>query len=150
MHATDRPIRLAIDYEILQPISGTRFVLAVMTQEGEVAFRTTDHRLRREVDMPGRYRTTATIPAGLLNRRNYVIVLSFEVPGIRMVLPPVDYLTLTVEGPGNHGSDFPEPWDGAVCPVIEWSLEPRIGTKAGVWDPLQQSPGSEAEPGALR
>jgi lipopolysaccharide transport system ATP-binding protein len=124
LHRTDRPIQIEIDYQILRPTSGGRLVLAVMTQEGEVAFRTTDHKMRPETDRPGRYRSSAMIPDSFLNRRNYVLVLSFEIPGVRIVLAPKDYLTFTVSGPGNHGSDFPEPWDGAVAPVIEWHLEP--------------------------
>ena len=125
LHQTDQPIRVEIDYEILRPTAGGRFVLALMTQEGDVAFRTTDHKMRPETDLPGRYRSSALLPRRFLNRRNYVIVLSFEIPGVRLVLPPAEYLTFTVAGPGNHGSDFPEPWDGAVCPVIDWALEPR-------------------------
>lgn len=125
LHQTDQPIRVEIDYEILRPTSGGRFVLALMTQEGEVAFKTTDHKRRPETDMPGRYRSSAAIPAGFLNRRNYVIVLSFEIPGVRVVLPPTDFLTFTISGPGNQGSDFPELWGGVVCPVIDWSLEAR-------------------------
>jgi len=124
LHQTDQPIRIEIDYEILRPTRGLRLVLAVMTQEGEVAFRTTDHKVRPETDAPGLYRSLATIPAGFLNRRNYVLLLSFEIPGVRMVLGPTDYLTFTVSGPGNHGSDFPEPWDGVVSPAIDWHLEP--------------------------
>ena len=123
LHQTDDPIRVEIDYEVLRPISGMRLVAAVRTQEGEVAFRTTDHKHRPETDLPGRYRSSATIPGRFLNRRNYVIVLSFEVPAVRMVLGPFDILTFTVSGPGHHGSDFPEPWDGAVSPAIDWNIE---------------------------
>ena len=124
LHQTDDPIIVEIDYEVLRPISGMRLVLAVLTQEGEVAFRTTDHKYRPETDVPGRYRSRATLPGRFLNRRNYVIVVSFEVPGVRMVLGPLDVMTFTVSGPGHHGSDFPEPWDGAVSPAIDWTLEP--------------------------
>ena len=97
------------DYEVLRPISGMRLVAAVRTQEGEVAFRTTDHK-HRPNGSPWPLRSSATIPGRFLNRRNYVIVLSFEVPAVRMVLGPFDILTFTVSGPGHHGSDFPEPW----------------------------------------
>jgi lipopolysaccharide transport system ATP-binding protein len=123
VHQADRPIRIEIDHEVLRPVSGGRFVLALMTQEGEVAFKTTDHKRRPDVERQGRYRSTATIPAGLLNRRNYVVVLSFELPGIRMVLHPTNLLTFTVAGLGNQGSDFTESWDGVVCPVIDWGLQ---------------------------
>jgi len=52
-----------------------------------------------------------------------VIVLSFDIAGLRIILPPTEYLTLTVGGVGYHGSDFPQQWPGAVCPAIVWRVE---------------------------
>jgi len=102
-------------------------VMAMLTAEGEIAFRTTDHSMRPETDQPGRYRSVAIIPPNLLNRRNYVVLVSFEIPGVRFALEPRDYLSFTVAGVGNHGSHFPEPWDGGVCPIVDWELQPVAG-----------------------
>lgn len=124
VYDTDMPIQVEIDYEILRPLRGSRFVLAVYTTEGELAFQTTDHNARSETDLPGHYRTSATIPARLLNRRNYVIVLSFDIAGLRIILPPKEYLTFTVSGVGYHGSEFPQQWPGTVSPAINWTVEP--------------------------
>jgi lipopolysaccharide transport system ATP-binding protein len=121
---TDTPIRVEIDYQIFRPLRGTRFVMGVYTPEGEVAFQTTDHRYRPTTDVPGRYRSSAIIPARFLNRRNYVIVVSFDIPGLRVILPPMEHLSFTVTGAGYQGSDFPEPWAGVVCPQIDWLIEP--------------------------
>jgi len=120
---TETPIRVEIDYEILRPLRGTRFVMGVYTPEGELAFQTTDHRSRPETDAPGSYRSSAVIPARLLNRRSYGIVVSFDIPAFRVILPPTEYLTFTVAGVGFHGSDFPEQWAGAVSPPIDWRIE---------------------------
>jgi len=105
---TETPIRVEIDYEIMRPLRGARFVMGVYTPEG---------------DAPGRYRSSAVIPARLLNRRNYVIVVSFDIPAFRVILPPTQYLSFTVAGVGFHGSDFPEQWAGTVSPVIYWRIE---------------------------
>lgn len=120
---TEAPIRVEIDYEILRPLRGTRFVLAVQTPEGEMAFRTTDHDTRPETDLPGHYRSWATIPPRLLNRRNYMVILSFELPPVRYILPPKEYMSFSVSGVGHHGSSFRERWEGVVAPSIEWQLE---------------------------
>jgi homopolymeric O-antigen transport system ATP-binding protein len=120
---TDTPIRVEIDYQIMRPLRGTRFVLAVYTPEGELAFQTTDHSVRPESDAPGWYRSSAIIPPRFLNRRSYVIVVSFDIAGLRIILPPTEYLSLTVAGVQYHGSDFPQQWPGAVCPAIDWKVE---------------------------
>jgi lipopolysaccharide transport system ATP-binding protein len=120
---TDTAIRVEIDYEILRPLRGTRFVLAVYTPEGELAFQTTDHSVRPESDTPGRYRSTALIPPRFLNRRNYVIVISFDIAGLRILLPPKEHLSFTVSGVAYHGSEYPQQWPGAVCPAIDWKVE---------------------------
>jgi lipopolysaccharide transport system ATP-binding protein len=120
---TDTPIRVEITYEVTAPVRGARFGLAVQTPEGELVFQTTDHNIRPEAETPGRYRSSATIPARFLNRRSYSIVVTFDIPGFRVVLPPAEYLSFTVAGVGYQGSDFPEQWPGTVCPSIDWTLE---------------------------
>lgn len=129
-HENSAPIRVEIDYEILRSVRGARFQLALRTPEGEVAFKTTDHKMRPDTDSPGRYRSSATIPPNLLNRRNYTVVLSFDIPNVRWILPLRDYLSFTVSGAANHGSDFPEQWDGVVSPIIDWRLE-RVRSSNG-------------------
>jgi lipopolysaccharide transport system ATP-binding protein len=120
---TDVPIRVEIEYEFLRALRGTRFVLGLYTAEGELAFQTTDHSVRPDAEGPGKYRSSAIIPPRILNRGNYVVVLSFDTVGIRTILPPTEYLSFTVAGVGYQGSDFPEQWPGAVCPLIEWSVD---------------------------
>jgi hypothetical protein len=88
-----------------------------------MAFQTTDHNVRPETDLPGSYRSSAVIPARFLNRRSYMIALSFGLPPLRTVLLRREYMSFTVSGVGYHGSDFPEPWAGVVAPAIEWQLE---------------------------
>jgi lipopolysaccharide transport system ATP-binding protein len=118
---TSESIRIEIEYEVRAFIRGMRAVLMVSTQEGELAFQSTDH-LARPADQPvGRYKTSCTIPGALLNRRKYVIELSLDVPGVRTIVPRQPFLSFAVSGGGSHGSTFPEAWPGIVCPSLQWT-----------------------------
>jgi lipopolysaccharide transport system ATP-binding protein len=123
MFDSTEPIRVEIDYDVLGDLRGARTVLAISTQEGEVAFQSTDHLDRSDEQPPGRYRTSCTIPGGLLNRRTYVVEMGFDIPGVRLIAPRRLYLSFTVSGAGNHGSTFPEPWPGVLSPNLQWTLE---------------------------
>jgi lipopolysaccharide transport system ATP-binding protein len=120
--ALDR-IRVEIDYEVTAATRGLRAVLFVSTQEGELAFQSTDHLDRPTDQPPGRYRTVCAIPGALLNRRMYVVELAFEIPWLRMIAARRPYVSFVVSGGGNHGSTFPEAWPGVVCPSLEWTTE---------------------------
>jgi len=119
----DQPVLVEITYEVKQRIRGMRNTLFLVTQEGEIAFGGTDHLFQHITHEPGLYRTTATIPARLLNRRSYALQVGADIPGERTVLPEVECLSFTVTGAGNQASHFPESWPGAVCPAIEWKVE---------------------------
>ncbi len=118
------PIRVEIDYEVRARLRGARAVLQISTQEGEVAFVSTDHATRESEQLPGRYRTTCVVPGGLLNRRMYAIGVGFEIPPAHNLVPRQDYLTCVVSGGGNHGSTYPERWPGVVCPTLDWKTAP--------------------------
>jgi lipopolysaccharide transport system ATP-binding protein len=126
----DKPVVVEITYEVKQRIRGMRNTLFLITQEGEIAFGGTDHLHQRETHLPGLYRTTATIPGRLLNRRSYSLLIGADIPGERTVLPEVESLSFTVTGGGNQASVFPEAWPGAVCPAIEWKVESLESTLA--------------------
>jgi lipopolysaccharide transport system ATP-binding protein len=115
------PINVDVDYRVKAPLRGARMVLRLSTQEGELALATTDHLIREAEQMPGRYRTRCTIPGGLLNRRTYSIGIGFEIPGITILIPRQEQLTVSIGGGGNQGSHFPEAWPGVMCPSIGWT-----------------------------
>ncbi len=116
-------VRIEIEYEVLAPLRGMRAVLMVATQEGELAFQSTDH-FTREADPPiGKYKTSCTIPGALLNRRMYLVELSFDIPGSRVVMPRRPCISFSVSGGGNQGSTYPETWPGVVCPSLDWVTE---------------------------
>jgi lipopolysaccharide transport system ATP-binding protein len=117
-------IHVEVDYEVRKALRGVRATLQISTQEGEDAFASTDHLAREPDQPPGRYRTICTIPGGLLNRRMYLVGVGFDIPGIRSLIPRQQYLAFVVSGGGNHGSNYPEAWPGAVCPILDWKTEP--------------------------
>jgi len=119
----DKPVVVEIHYEAKKRLRGIRFHLSLFTQEGDLAFMTTDHLHRDEIQMPGRYKTVCTIPGRLLNRRAYVIGVACGIPGERWLINDGQYLTFNVSGAGNQASNFPERWPGAVCPQTEWRIE---------------------------
>ena len=119
----DQPIMVEIHYVVKTRLRGARFKLSVMTQEGEIAFVATDHVFQPETQAPGVYRTVCTIPGKLLNRRNYVLGISCDVPGERVLIAQGEYLGFTISGAGNQSSHYPEAWPGAVCPRIDWNVE---------------------------
>jgi lipopolysaccharide transport system ATP-binding protein len=122
-HEAGNPIRVEIVYDVRKALRGARMNLRLSTQDGEIAFVSTDHMSRDADQASGRYRATCTIPGKLLNRRSYVVGVSVDVPGVRVVLPRREYLSFMVEGAGNQGSNFPESWLGVVCPQLPWTVE---------------------------
>lgn len=119
----DQPINVEIHYQVETRLRGARFKLSVLTQDGEIAFVATDHIFQPEMQMPGIYRTICSIPGKLLNCRNYILSISCDIPGERMMIAPGEYISFTVSGAGNHGSHFPETWPGVVCPEVDWTVE---------------------------
>ena len=71
----------------------------------------------------GKFKTSCVIPGGLLNRRLYVVEISFDVPGVKVIVPRRPYVSFAIGGGGNHGSNYPEAWPGVVCPTISWVTE---------------------------
>lgn len=118
----DQPVSVEITYEAKRRVRGLRFAVQFTTQEGEMAFVSTDHHFQHEVHEPGRYQTTCMVPGGLLNRRGYSVGIQCDIPGERYLLPMHHYLSLVVAGAGNQASSFPETWPGVVCPKVKWQV----------------------------
>jgi hypothetical protein len=115
------PITIDIEYAIAARLRGARTVIALVTSEGEVAFQSTDQQTR-DAELPaGRYRTSCTIPAALLNGRMYVVEIGFDIPNGRMLAPTRPYLSFVVAGATDHGAAL---WPGTVNPQLQWATRP--------------------------
>jgi len=121
----DDSIKIEILYEIEKVLRGMRVVVHLVTQEGVVAFASTDHRSRDPEAQPGRYRTACTIPGGLLNRGRYFVRVGAGIPGVKRLIPPTECTSFVAVGEGSHGSYFPENWPGVVAPRLEWETYPE-------------------------
>jgi lipopolysaccharide transport system ATP-binding protein len=120
---TDKPLYIEYVYKVKQNIRGMRVVLAMTLDEGYVAFSATDQdKLPLDIP-PGLYRSTIVIPANLMNRKRYFISLSFEIPGIRYLIRPTQYLSVNYVHGEIQSSYTSIIWPGAVSPDLDWKFE---------------------------
>jgi len=121
----DEDLELIITYSQRREITGERFVFQLTTAAGEVAFTSSDQQNRGGAkSQAGRYRTTCSIPACLLNRGRYSINIGASIPGQKQLITPLEVGSFVVEGIGNQGTThFTNNWPGAVCPKLEWRIE---------------------------
>ncbi|MGC9453716.1 MAG: ABC transporter ATP-binding protein [Phycisphaerae bacterium] len=132
---TDETIRVQCEYEQMVPLCGLRLAVQVVTNNGEVAFTSTDHYLRGLKDFPpGRYASTCEIPGELMNRGEYCVRVWAGIPDVRYLVRPVEAIRFQVTGVGNQGSDFEDKyaWPGVVCPRLQWTLNENAEVQHGV------------------
>ncbi len=116
-------ITVEIIYRIFQNIRGMRIVIHIVTQEGVTAFASTDHFQRIEATVPGYYKTQCKIPKGLLNKGKYIVKVYSGIPGVKVLIPGIEVISFVTVGTGNHGSNYPENWPGAVAPKLQWETD---------------------------
>ena len=117
------PIHIELLYRVIHPIRSGRMLMALYTNEGDLALTATDHQLHESTLAPGNYRSRFTLPGGLLNRRSYSVSPTCDAPGHRHLMTVGPHLKFTVGGNANHLSQFPERWPGIVCPRVETSVD---------------------------
>ena len=82
----DEELRIVCEYELLEPLRGVRLNLQFLTSSGQIAFTTSDHTQRNsEHQAPGKYISICRVPKNFLNRSRYSIMLSIDVPGVRVI-----------------------------------------------------------------
>jgi len=117
-----------IAYEVFEPLRGMRLSLQFVTQDGVVAFTTTDHHQTGETTLlPGRYVAKCRIPENLLNQGGYMIRVHAGIPGVRVLIEGREYLRAQVVGSGAGGSFYKEKWAGVVAPKLVWSMKKKGG-----------------------
>ncbi len=104
--------------------------LKLSDQRGNVAFNALDTDPRWQVPVaPGRYRSTAWIPANLLNEGFFtadVAIVSLDAPRLRNHFNLASVLTFHVHDPGEGDSSrglFTGQVLGAVRPLLDWTTE---------------------------
>jgi lipopolysaccharide transport system ATP-binding protein len=117
----DKPIIVEITYEVRKRLRGMRLNLRLLTQEGIIAFGTTNHNQMQDELVPGQYIAKCIIPGELLNRGKYLVCLGAGIPRVKVLISSREFLSLTTSGASSHGSYFPANWPGVVCPKLEWT-----------------------------
>jgi len=110
-----------ISYEVKKPILGMRINLQLITQEGIIAFVSTDHSYQPVQLPPSVYKNVCAIPGRLLNIGVYTIKISAGIPGVKLLVQPHECVKLITEGPSNNASIF-QRWLSVVCPKLKWTI----------------------------
>jgi len=120
---TNENITVTLQYTQTVPLRGLRFVVQVLTVNGEIAFATTDQSVRDASYPPGNYETRCVIPAKLLNRTGYTLMAYAGIPRQVKFLPLTEVARFFVDGVGNEGATHGRRnWPGVVCPEIGWRV----------------------------
>lgn len=123
VYDASKPIDIEIGFKVKEPIKGMRIILSLLTNQGEVAFSTTNHKLTADMEYAlGDYKVKCTIPADLLNSISYFVRVHVGQPGVKVLISAKEYLGFIVEGSGGHGSSFTEQWPGVVAPKMNWEV----------------------------
>lgn len=120
------PIDIEIDYEIRQPIRGMRMVMKLVTDDGAIAFASTDESIRgRNEIRAGYYYSKCTIPSNLLNNGRYTLQLHSGIPNVKVLSAVQDLFIITVMGANAGRALQSEKWPGVVSPKLDWEAGRR-------------------------
>jgi len=116
----DKPIKIEVQYKIFCILRGMRIELHLITEEGAIAFASTDQHQRQNKLFPGEYKSTLLIPGNLLNRIKYTVRLQFSIPNVRVLIPGQDYISfICIMGEVRSGY-ISSIWPGVVAPQLTW------------------------------
>ncbi|MDY6838315.1 MAG: ABC transporter ATP-binding protein [Thermodesulfobacteriota bacterium] len=119
----EKPILIEITYQTYRPLYGMRIVIQLRTQEGEIAFASTDQCQRPDKSERGQYRSTVAIPGGLLNHIRYFLLVQIGIPGVRVLVRGQEYLVFTCVRQNSKSSYVSMTWPGVLAPDLDWSIE---------------------------
>ncbi len=125
-----KPVHVDIEYELLTQMHAVHPGVVVHGDDGTIVFCANDSSdpESRKPRVPGRYRTTLTIPGNLLAEAMYTIDLSLAThePHIAHVWAPGS-LVFQVHDPAESDSargTFGGPFPGPLRPLLPWHTEP--------------------------
>ena len=120
---TEEEIFIRIRFHLRESLKGFRFNITLKSTQDEIVLRTSSHDLTKSYMKKGEHVLSCIIPSRFLNRTRYVVNINAGIPGVKRLLAPIDLLTFTIVGKGQHGSSFNEPWPGLVAPKLSWTIE---------------------------
>ena len=124
------PIRIEIDYELTQDVTGLRVGFYLFTTRGEPVFTSFDidsEELFNEYTArpKGIYSSRCTIPPDTLNEGRFLLGINASSYGIRRYFQDEQALSFSVDASGAPGTHWPEPRPGPVRPVLDWEIEKK-------------------------
>lgn len=124
------PIRIEIDYQLTEDVTGLRVGYYLFTTRGEPVFTSFDidsEELFKEYTArpKGVYTSRCTIPPDTLNEGRFLLGLNASSYGIRRYFQDDQALSFSVDASGAPGTHWPEPRPGPVRPVLDWQIEQK-------------------------
>ena len=126
------PIRIEIDYELIEDVTGLRVGYYLFTTRGEPIFTSFDidsEKLFKEYTArpKGIYTSRCIIPPDILNEGRFLLGVNASSYGIRRYFQDDQALSFSVDASGAPGTHWPEPRPGPVRPVLDWEIEQKGG-----------------------
>ena len=124
------PIRIEIDYQLTEDVTGLRVGYYLFTTRGEPVFTSFDidsEELFKEYTArpKGVYTSRCTIPPDTLNEGRFLLGVNASSYGIRRYFQDDQALSFSVDASGAPGTHWPEPRPGPVRPVLDWQIEQK-------------------------
>jgi len=120
-----KPFHIEIEYQIMQKLPPMRVTFVLSTRSGQDVFTSADiadSSWTERPRMPGRYKSTCTIPGNLLNPGNHVLHVGADIPFKEVLFSCDNIMTFEVMETGGMSGHFPERWRGVVSPQLAWSV----------------------------
>jgi lipopolysaccharide transport system ATP-binding protein len=119
-----KPLQITINYEVFQRTKGLRVYFDLCDTDGLIILRSFNDEDNDEIPTvePGKFKTTATIPADFLSPTAYQLIIRATIFNVRTFEPKEGILVqFLVERLGRTNKAYPtEPLRGKISPYINW------------------------------
>jgi len=121
----DEGFEIHVHYKIIEEIRNLRLYLRLKTTMGETVFATyEDTSIREGINLkPGKYTAICKIPPNLLNNLTYRILIGFDSPGYKVLIPGKEYLEVEIIDTSDGYRYSQGAYDGPVRPALKWDVE---------------------------
>ena len=132
------PFDVAIEYEIVQPVRGSRFFLLLRNERNEVIFGTSDYdepapaALDRQ---PGVFTSVVTIPGNIFKAGPIHGTVGADVPYLRVIFQDEEALHVDVIEDGGDVVSGRHQRVGAIAPLLHWEITPGVQADPAPMEP---------------
>ena len=123
------PFTVEMEYEIKEPVRGSRFFLMIRNGKGELIFTTSDYDVLTPAAADrkaGRFTSRVEVPAALLKTGSYYGSLGVDVPNVRIVFAADDVFHFDVYEPEDDTQATRHKRPGAVAPLLSWEISSLV------------------------